>query len=67
MSDFIFGDLPARTVGTPDNPRFVALDVCRVLGIRNSRDAVSRLPADEKEDVVSIDTLGGPQNMTAIN
>lgn len=45
---------------------FVAVDVCRVLAIRNSRDALSRLDDDEK-GVVSTDTLGGNQTLAAVN
>ena len=41
-------------------------DVCRVLGIQNSRDVVKRLDEDEK-GVDLIDTPGCPQEMTVIN
>lgn len=45
---------------------FVAKDVCDVLGIANSRDAVSRLDDDEK-GVATADTLGGSQGLATIN
>lgn len=45
---------------------FVAADVCRALGIGNSRDATARLDDDEK-GVVSTDTLGGKQELTIVN
>lgn len=45
---------------------WVLTDVCKVLEIRNSRDAADRLDDDEK-GVAIIDTLGGPQEMTIIN
>lgn len=45
---------------------FVAVDVCKVLGIANPRDAVSRLDDDEK-GVGNTDTLGGPQDTTIIS
>ena len=45
---------------------FVAADVCRVLDIKNSRDAVADLDDDEK-GVVNTDTLGGKQEMNIIN
>lgn len=55
-----------RTTIVDGEPLIVAADICTALGISNSRDAVSRLDYDEK-DVVSTDTLGGKQNMTAVN
>lgn len=45
---------------------FVAADVCAHLGVANSRDALSRLDDDEK-GVVSTDTLGGEQQVAAVN
>ena len=41
----------------PDfDPWFVAVDVCRALDIKNSRDAVSNLDDDEKMTVILIDS-----------
>lgn len=34
-----FGEI--RTSGTPDNPEFCAMDLCRALGYKNGRDAVA--------------------------
>ena len=48
------------------NPWFVAKDVCKVLQIRNSRDACSVLDEDEK-GVGKGDTLGGTQEVTLIS
>ncbi|NNM65464.1 MAG: Bro-N domain-containing protein [Burkholderiales bacterium] len=45
---------------------FVAADICAALTINNSRMAMDRLDADEK-GVSSIDTTGGPQDMTVVN
>ena len=55
-----------RVIVKDDSPWFVAKDVCDCLGISNSRDAVSRLDADEK-GVGKADTLGGSQDMTMIS
>jgi prophage antirepressor-like protein len=54
-----------RFVGTAENPEWVAVDVCDVLGIENSRDAVSRLPDDEK-GVVITDTIHGKQKLRTV-
>ena len=47
-------------------PWFVAADVCRALGIGDSRTATARLDADEKGAVL-IRTLGGEQKVTIIS
>lgn len=51
-----------RTVIRDGEPWFVAVDVCRVLGVNNVPDAVASLDDDEK-GVVSTDTPGGPQRV----
>lgn len=55
---FDYGNHEIRVVVIDGEPWWVARDVCAVLGIANSRDAVSRLDPD---DVVSndvVDSLG---------
>lgn len=47
-------------------PWFVAKDICDILGIRNSRQALAKLDEDEK-GVFFIDTLGGKQEMATVN
>lgn len=59
-----FGNI--RAVQRDGEPWFVAVDICKALGISNNRDAISRLDADEK-GVASTDTLGGQQQVTIIN
>lgn len=66
LTVFQFEQNEVRFVGTADEPWWVAADVCAVLEIRNSRDALARLDEDEK-GVGIIDTLGGKQEMTIIN
>jgi anti-repressor protein len=61
----VFDSTPIRIIGTPGQPLFVAKDVCFVLCIANSRDAITRLDDDEK-GVAQIDTLGGTQSMAVI-
>ncbi|TKI86815.1 phage antirepressor KilAC domain-containing protein [Bacillus mycoides] len=55
-----------RTVVQGEDVWFVAQDVCDVLGINKQRDAYSRLDEDERGSVL-VDTLGGTQNVNAIN
>lgn len=49
-----------------DEPWFAAKDVCELLGLDDSRQAVSRLDDDEK-GVINSDTLGGKQELTFVN
>jgi prophage antirepressor-like protein len=45
---------------------FVAADVCKSLGLRNSRQSLATLDDDDK-DVRSTDTLGGVQQVATVN
>lgn len=64
---FEFQNKAVRVVSGEDGEsRFVAPDICEALAIGNSRMALDRLDDDEK-GVSSIDTLGGPQEMTVVN
>lgn len=63
---FDFEGAPVRVIEIDEAPWFVAADVCRVLEIGNSRQALSRLDDDEK-GVTTNDTLGGNQEMAVIS
>lgn len=63
---FLFDSRPFRVLDRGGDPWFVATDVCSILDIANSRDAVSRLDDDEK-GVGEIDTLGGRQSLSIIS
>jgi len=56
---FTFQQHQVRVAGTPDKPLFCAADVCEILGIENSRDAIASLDADEKITVANSD--GNPR------
>lgn len=64
---FDFEEQAVRVVMRDDAPWFVAADICRVLEIGNSRDALSRLEDDEKDGVGITDTIGRTQITNAIN
>ncbi len=66
LTEFSFENKQIRTFGTKFEPWFAAVDVCAILDIKNSRDAVSRLDEDEK-GVVLTDTPGGQQEISIIN
>lgn len=63
---FSYGEQQVRTVLVDDEPWWVLADVCKVLGVANSRNASSRLDPDEK-GVHLVDTLRGKQRMTVVN
>lgn len=63
---FSYRDFQVRTTIVEGEPWFVAKDVCAILQIRNNRDALARLDADER-GVVLTDTLGGKQSLQAVN
>lgn len=60
-----------RAVTLEGEPWFVAADVCRALGIGNSRDATNKLDDDEKMTVDLTDShsgkRGGAQMITVVN
>lgn len=58
---------PIRVQVIDKEPFFIAKDVCRVFGIANHVDAISRLDDDERRVVGITDPLGGTQTATAIN
>lgn len=63
---FDFESHAVRSVMVDGKPWFVAADVCRILEIRNHRDAVSSLDDDEK-GVGKADTLGGAQEVNIVS
>lgn len=63
---FDYNGNAVRTVQQNGQLWFVAKDVCGILEIENSRDALSRLDDDEK-GVVITDTLGGKQEVASVN
>lgn len=69
-TDIMPFDFRGQTVRTltdeQGEPWFVAKDVCDILGITNSRDAMASLDDDEK-GVANTDTPGGRQNMSIVS
>lgn len=55
-----------RMVGTAERPEWVARDVCRVLAIHNSRDALRDIVPEAEKGVARTDTLGGPQEVATV-
>jgi prophage antirepressor-like protein len=64
---FDYQSSQVRVLMRGDNPWFVAKDVAAVLGIANSRDAISRLKESEKDDVGIADAIGRMQPTTIIS
>lgn len=56
-----------RMAGTPERPEWVAKDVCRVLQVHHTADALRNAGVSEQErGRLQIDTPGGPQQTTTI-
>jgi prophage antirepressor-like protein len=58
-----------RMAGTPDSPLFAATDICAALDIKNSRDALEKLDADERITVGNADgnpRAGIPHELTYV-
>ncbi|EAG8788924.1 phage repressor protein/antirepressor Ant [Listeria monocytogenes] len=64
---FNFEGNEVRTVFIENEPHFIGKDVAKVLGYSNSRDALKRHVFLKNKGVVKHDSLGGSQNLTAIN
>jgi hypothetical protein len=62
----VFQGRAVRMMVNNGEPWWVARDVCDVLGIRNSRQALAYLDDDEK-GVITTDTHGGRQEVATIN
>ncbi|EOP73099.1 hypothetical protein KOW_00509 [Bacillus cereus VDM006] len=56
-----------RTIIQGEDIWFVAKDVCDILEIKNSRDAMSKLDDDEKQNVALTDTSSRNPNTNIIN
>lgn len=56
-----------RVIDRDGEPWFVLNEVCRKLGITNSRNAAARLDDDEKDAVQIMDGIGREQSTTIIN
>ncbi|MBW4674310.1 MAG: hypothetical protein KME52_09900 [Desmonostoc geniculatum HA4340-LM1] len=66
LSVFNFESHEVRCVGNSASPWFIADDVCKILGIVNNRDAISKLDEDEKL-MSLVPTSGQNRQMTVIN
>ena len=64
---FSYKSTEIRTIKREDGETwFVAKDICDVLGIKNARDALSKIP-DAHKGVDQIDTLGGKQKLNVVD
>jgi hypothetical protein len=64
--EFEFDSTLMRTIAKDGQAWFAAKDVCEILGIVNSRDAISEFDDDERGSSTT-DTPGGPQTRATIN
>ena len=64
---FSFENTAVRTLGNPETPLFVALDVCNALGFQKARNAVAQHVDAEDLVKAEIDTKGGKQTVNCVN
>ena len=64
---FDFESHAMRSVVIEGRPWFVAADVCRILEIKNHRDAVAHLDDDERDGVGFTDAIGRDQVTTVVS
>jgi prophage antirepressor-like protein len=67
LQSFGFGDQLVRVTDVGGSAWFIANDVCGALEINNSRQAVSRLEDDERDDVITNDAIGRSQSTTVVS
>lgn len=67
LTVFNYGESPIRTMQQNGEIWWVLADVCKVLGIKNSRKAATQLDEDEKNTVTFSDGIPGNPNKTIIN
>jgi prophage antirepressor-like protein len=63
---FGFDDHLVRVIDRDGQPWFVAIDICRAIGVRDASEAVEKLDDDEKAPD-SIRTLGGEQSSWVVS
>jgi len=67
IEQFQFGDREIRVIDRDGEPWWVALDVCRALGMSEPHRALSRLDDDDRHSMTVLDGRGIPQQTTVIN
>lgn len=65
ITTFSFENKSIRTLGTPEIPLFVAVDLATILGYQSAKDATRFLDEDERTQV-AVETAGGTQKVTAV-
>lgn len=63
----VFSSNTIRMIVIKGEPWWVASDVCRVLGISNTGDAIADLDEDEKNTIAIADSIRGNPNRSTIN
>lgn len=64
---FSFENSQVRTLGTAENPLFVAVDIATVLGYSNARKAIYAHVDEEDRLKATVETEGGKQEVVCVN
>lgn len=60
---FNYNDKQVRTIERNGEPWFVASDVCKILSLDNTAQALTRLEGDEIDTIILNDGIGNPERM----
>ena len=66
LQKFEYHNKPIQVLGTPENPLFVAQDLCNALGLVNVTRSLAKLDEDEK-GLQTLKTHGGTQKVNVVN
>ena len=67
LAIFSFENSQVRTLGTPENPLFVAIDIAVALGYANPKSAPAKIVDAEDLSKQEIETNGGRQTVNCVN
>ena len=66
MIPFTYQDSPVRTVVVDGEPRFVASDIAKILGVR-AASGITRMVDEENKGFHKVETPGGSQNVVILD
>lgn len=67
LKQFDFEGQPIRTVLSGNEPWFVASDVCKALGIQNTKQALYSASKEDVRSTYILDRLGRPRQVNTVN
>jgi prophage antirepressor-like protein len=66
LAKMLFENTEVRILGTAERPLFVAVDIARILSIKNPRDVLAKFDVYERESVNIVDSMGRARSTTLL-